>query len=105
MYYDPTTRSEPDQAEFKKHVESQIADLRDSTEIAMFIVGGALAIGGWLCASGFLRWSKIQPLHDELLELQVAKARREVNGNLDYRDLSPRPEPNGKRPHSKKSKA
>lgn len=87
VYYGPTTRSEPDQAKFKKHIESQVDELHESTEIAMYVVGGALAIGGWLCFGGFHRWAKIQPLHDELLELQVAKARKEAHGSNTYREL------------------
>ena len=38
-------------------------------------------------------WAKIQPLHDELLELQVAKARMEVHGSNVYRELPERPKP------------
>lgn len=93
VYYGPTKRSEPDQAKFKKHIESQVEELHESTEIAMALSGGALAIGGWLCFLGFQRWAKIQPLHDELLELQVAKARKEAHGSNVYRDLPERPEP------------
>ena len=93
VYYGPTTRNEPDQAEFKKHIESQVDALHDGSELAMSIAGGALAIGGWLCILGFKRWAKIQPLHDELLELQIAKARKEVHGSNVYRELPKQPKP------------
>lgn len=50
------------------------------------------ALGGAISANGFRRWAKIQPLHDELLELQVAKARKEAHGSNVYRELPKRPD-------------
>lgn len=37
-----------------------------------------LTVGVLLSFWGFTRWRKIQPLHDELLRLQVEKARKEA---------------------------
>lgn len=91
VYYGPSERDEADEAEFKRHIESQVDELKSSTTIAMYGVGAAIGLGGWLCFWGFHRWSIIQPLHDELLELQVAKARKEAHGSNVYRELPARP--------------
>ncbi|GEM_PF-906487 len=66
------------------------AEDRDGLAWLLAICG---AIGVAFSIAGFTRWHKIQPLHDELLELQVAKARMEVHKVNEYRELSPKPEP------------
>lgn len=51
-----------------------------------------MLIGIALCLTGFLLWSRVQRLQDELLELQIAKARKEAHGSNVYRELPKRPE-------------
>lgn len=49
---------------------------------------------GWgFSIVGFERWKKIQKIQDELLELQVTKARMQVHKVNEYRELPPKPEP------------
>ncbi|MBN8802311.1 MAG: hypothetical protein ABS96_12995 [Lysobacteraceae bacterium SCN 69-123] len=49
--------------------------------------GMGLALFGF----GFYRWIKEQPLHDELLRLQVTKARLDVHGTTAPTDFIPAP--------------
>ncbi len=93
VYYGPSKRDEADEAKFKKHIEAQVEELKSSTTIAMYGIGGGLGAGIMLCIYGFGRWIKIQPLHDELLELQVAKTRMEVHRANQYRELPEGPKP------------
>lgn len=69
---------------------------RDGLVWFLFLAGG---VGMIATVTGFAKWAKIQPLHDELLELQVAKARMEVHRSNVYRELPERPKP--KKPASK----
>ncbi len=64
----------------------------DRDGLNWFLIVGA-SIGTLMSLTGFVKWAKIQPLHDELLELQVAKARRDVHGFTTYRELPERPKP------------
>lgn len=51
------------------------AEDRDVLIMALII---PLTVGMLLSYSGFARWKQIQPLHDELLRLQVERARKEA---------------------------
>lgn len=52
-----------------------------------------LFAGFALSTVGFFLWIKVQRLQDELLELQIAKARKEAHGSNVYRELPERPKP------------
>lgn len=62
-------------------------------KLLIYALSGVIAFGTFIAGIGFIQWSRIQPLQDELLELQVAKARVEVHGVNEYRELPARPAP------------
>lgn len=96
----PEAEASADQRVLMKRIlEIEVSDR--NTDIKLLAV--STVAGFFVAFWGFWEWRRIQPLHDELLELQVAKARREVNGNLDYRELSPKPGPKKKRGKKLKS--
>ncbi|WP_313317741.1 hypothetical protein [Stenotrophomonas sp.] len=73
---------------YEKRIDIVASNRQVGTGALVLIFG----IGWTFALIGFQRWAKIQPLHDELLELQVAKARKEVHGSNVYRELPKRPE-------------
>lgn len=79
--------------EVRRHIQDQISALNTNSRLIPILSGLSLCVGISLCWLGFVRWGKVQPLHDELLELQVAKARKEAHGSNVYRELPKRPEP------------
>lgn len=82
------------QAAIERRVEVASSDRTTFT----YALGSGLAVGVILSFLGFSGWRKLQPLHDELLELQVAKARKEVHGDLEPHSLAMKPPPETKEP-------
>lgn len=96
----PEAEASADQRVLMKRIlEIEVSDRNTDMKLLAVSTVAGFFVAFW----GFWEWRRIQPLHDELLELQVAKARREVNGNLDYRELSPKPGPKKKRGKKLKS--
>lgn len=75
--------AQPVPEDWKKGVEKRIdvaVSDRSAFTVILALFGG---IGVVLALVGFNLWWKIQPLHDELLELQVKKARLELYGSIE----------------------
>ena len=80
--------------EVQKQILRQIKTTRYLEMLGGAVIGLAIGAGVLMARSGFKRWGEVQPVLDELLELQVAKARKEAHGSNVYRELPERPEPN-----------
>jgi len=74
------TRTQQNFEVFEKLLNKKITVAVSNRKTANYILGVTCGIGIWLALYGFGKWHKeIQPLHDELLKLQVAKLKKDAN--------------------------
>ena len=71
-------------------LERQIEIADANRDFRAFFIAITLAIGTLSSGWGFLMWHRLQPLRDELLELEVLLARKEVHGDIEPRAFTPR---------------
>ena len=76
----------------REELNSENLKIYNSCLLFLLVVGSSIAWGG------FALWGRFQALHDELLEIQVTKARKEAHGSSEYREFSPKPTPPKKKP-------
>lgn len=87
--------------EMKELLEKRIDILASNRVFYLFLLTLPFAVGWVMAWTGFERWRKLQPLHDELLELQVVKARIEAYGDSNHRQFIAAPQVKKERARSK----
>lgn len=96
-------KSDATTKQMKQLMDKRIEVIDSNREFYVFILSIPIVIGGALSVWGFQRWARIQPLHDELIELQVAKVRKEVYGDLAPHNLVERTTTKAKKPKANKN--
>lgn len=78
-YFDLQAEVGPSKAEREKLILNDIDRLNTDREVGKWFLSGIFIIGFCMSIFGFYKWiRKVQPAHDELLELEREKLRLEI---------------------------
>lgn len=78
-YFDLQERNDPRKSDREELIESKINIAIQNREVGRWFLAGVFNIGLVLSGFGFFKWvRKVQPIHDEILELQRNKLKLEV---------------------------
>lgn len=76
--------------QMRRLLDTQIEIADSNRDFRAYFIALTLAIGTLSSGWGFFMWHRLQPLRDELLELEVLLARKEVYGDTKPRAFTPR---------------